>query len=275
MALPARLGEISSPAPHRKGQLDINLASGAKGSPNPSAVVTAAPSGKTHRRKDATVVKGEPSTLPEEGNAKRTMIGLAICLAGGLACGETEHASQSHPASSAEHAAAPSGTVLSGSLGEGITTTTATVLSVDMETRRVTLRNEDGKEVTIIAGPEVRNLAQVKKGDVLRVTYRETMAYQVSRSGSATAGIGRSTEVQRAAPGENPWASVTGTTSVRATITNIDNAKGQVTLGGPQGGVMVVTVRDPSKLDQIRVGDLLDVTYTEALALTVEKGDAR
>jgi len=243
--------------------------------PYPATIVTAAPSGKTHCRPDATVLEGELSSLPEEGNVKRTTIGLVVCLAGGLACSETEHAARSQRASPAEHAAAPSGTVLSGSLGEGTTTATAEVRSVDMATRRMTLRNEDGKEVTIVAGPGVRNLAQVKKGDVLRVTYRESMAYEVNRPGSATSGIGRSTEVQRATQGENPGASVTDTTSVRTTITSIDKAKGQVALRGPQGGVVVVTVRDPSKLDQVRVGDLLNITYTEALALTVEKGNAR
>jgi len=206
---------------------------------------------------------------------KRTTIGLLVALAGGFGCSETGHAGGSHPSPAAQHAAAPSGPVLSGNLGEGTTTARATVRSVDMERRRVTLRTEDGKDVTIVAGPEVRNLAQVKKGDVLRVTYRESLTYEVNRPGTATSGVGRSTEVQRAAPGEKPGARVTDTTSVRATITNIDTAKGQVTLRGPEGGETVVTVRDPSKLDQVRVGDVLDLTYTEALALAVEKGDAR
>jgi len=41
-----------------------------------------------------------------------------------------------------------------------------------------TVEDTDGKRFTIVAGPEVRNLAQVRKGDVLRVTYRESIAYQ-------------------------------------------------------------------------------------------------
>jgi hypothetical protein len=35
--------------------------------------------------------------------------------------------------------------------------------------------------------------------------------------------------------------------------------------------VSVVKVKDPSKLDAVQVGDLVDITYTEALAVAVEK----
>jgi hypothetical protein len=161
--------------------------------------------------------------------------------------------------------------VLSGSLGEGVATATATVQSVNMKTREVALRDESGKTVRVTAGPEVRNLAQVKKGDVLRVTYRESLAYTVNRPGAATAGVGKTTEVRRAAPGDKPAAHVSESVSIRSTIADIDKTNARVTLRDPDGHSSVVTVRDPSKLDRVQVGDVVDITYTEAVALAVER----
>jgi hypothetical protein len=145
------------------------------------------------------------------------------------------------------------------------------VVSINHKTRHVTLKDEDGKTMTIVAGPEVRNLAQVKKGDVLRITYRQSMAYSVAKPGKAQPGVGTSTNVSRAALGEKPGGSVTDTVSVRATIAAIDKPASEVTLRGPHGNLNVVKVKDPSKLDAVAVGDIVDITYTEALAVAVEE----
>lgn len=140
-----------------------------------------------------------------------------------------------------------------------------------MKTRHVTLKDADGKTSVIVAGHEVRNLAQVKKGDVVRITYHESIAYQVKKPGAAQPGVATSTDVSRSPLGEKPAGSVTDTVTVRATIAAIDKATSHVTLRGPRGKVIVVKAKDPSKLDAVQVGDLVDITYTEALAVAVEK----
>jgi len=149
-------------------------------------------------------------------------------------------------------------------------TGTATVQRIDHKTRHVTLKNSDGTTFTMVAGPEVRNLAQVKKGDVVRVTYHESLAYQVRRAGTAQPGVAASTDVSRAPLGEKPSGTVTDTTTVRATIAAIDKGASTVTLRGPKGNLTTIKARDPSKLDAVNVGDLVDITYTEALAVAVE-----
>src|SRR5258705_236727 len=88
---------------------------------------------------------------------------------------------------------------------------------------------------------------------------------------AAKPGVAASTDVSRASPGEKPGGSVTDTVTVRVTITAIDKAASEVTLRGPHGKASVVKVKDPSKLDAVQVGDLVDITYTEALAVAVEK----
>src|SRR5262249_19362482 len=134
----------------------------------------------------------------------------------------------------------------------------------------VTLKGEDGKTETIHVGPEVHNLPQVKKGDVVRITYHQSIAYQVSKAGTAKPGASASTDVTRSSPGEKPGGSVTDKVTVRATIEAIDKAAGTVTLRGAKGGTRPIKVKDPSKLDLVSVGDVVDITYTEALAIAVE-----
>ena len=55
-----------------------------------------------------------------------------------------------------------------------------------------------------------------------------------------------------------------------ATIEAIDLAKGTVTLKGPQGNSQTIKARNPENLKKAKVGDLLDITYTETVAIKVE-----
>lgn len=200
-------------------------------------------------------------------------IGIALCAATLAACAARHSETMAPPpaAAPAPHAAAAPSNPVAGTVGEETVTATATVRAVNMKTRHVTLEGADGKRFTVVAGPEVRNLAQVKKGDVLKITYRESIAYQVNKPGKTMPGASTSTDVSRAPLGAKPAGSVTNTVTVRATIAAIDKAKSEVSLRNADGKVTAVKVKDPTKLDQVAVGDVVDITYTEALALAVEK----
>src|SRR6185503_2749627 len=58
---------------------------------------------------------------------------------------------------------------------ENLVSTTATVQKVNLKTRQVTLKGEDGRVFTIVAGEEVRNLPQVKVKDKVVVAYHEAV----------------------------------------------------------------------------------------------------
>jgi Cu/Ag efflux protein CusF len=64
-------------------------------------------------------------------------------------------------------------------------------------------------------------------------------------------------------------------TKVTATVEKIDAANRVLTLKGPEGNVVDVSVSPAVKrFDQIKVGDRLFVTYTESLVIGVAKADA-
>lgn len=162
---------------------------------------------------------------------------------------------------------------VSGVYGESQVTKTATVQKIDLEKRLVTLKgSENGETFEVKAGPEVKNLPQLRVGDVVSTTYYESIAYEVYKPGAADVAVGtkRAEAAAAAKEGQKPGAIAAEVTQVTATIVAIDKATPSVTLRRPDGQVVAVKVRDPSKLDKVAVGDLAEITYTEAIAVVVE-----
>jgi hypothetical protein len=153
---------------------------------------------------------------------------------------------------------------------EKVVTATATVEAVDLEKRIVTLRRADGGIFDLIVGPEVRNLPQVKVGDEVVVKYHQSILVQVTKPGAAEGSQVKETVV-RAKPGEKPAGMVAKQVTVTATVEKIDKKKMIATLKGPEGKVADVKVRDPKNLENVNVGDQVVITYTEGVAVSVEK----
>jgi hypothetical protein len=63
--------------------------------------------------------------------------------------------------------------------------------------------------------------------------------------------------------------------TVTVTITAIDTKAQTVTVKGAQGNVETVKVRDPKNLVGVKVGDLVELTYTQALAIALDKAPAK
>ncbi len=147
--------------------------------------------------------------------------------------------------------------------------TTATVTSINQKTREVTIKTDDGQEHSFVASDDVKNLAQVKKGDIITIKYTEALAYQVRKHGEAS-GVATTQAAASAAPGAKPAAAVAQQTTVTVTITAIDPTIPTVTFMGPKGNTKTIKVQDPQKLVGVKVGDLVDLTYTEEIAVKVD-----
>ena len=152
---------------------------------------------------------------------------------------------------------------------------TATVEAIDPDKRIVTLKDKNGVLTDVEVSKGVRNLAQVKKGDQVVAIYREALAYEVHKAGTAKPSADTEVVGERAKLGEKPAGDVTKVQSVTATITAIDKEASRVTLKGPEGHEVTVKVRDPKKLDTVSVGDLVQLTYTQAFAIAVKPATAK
>lgn len=202
-------------------------------------------------------------------NTRALALGSAFALAGSLGwagCASSPKQAAA-PATPAASAAAP---LPSGTLREDLVTSTATVKKLDQKTRMVTLERADGSLVTFRAGDEVRNLPQVRVGDQVTASYYESIAYSVRKPGDSPPVAASAEGMVRAEPGEKPGIAGARVTTVTAKITAIDKSAGTVTIEGPQGDLTTVKARDPRNLERIALGDLVEISLTEAIGISVE-----
>jgi hypothetical protein len=155
-------------------------------------------------------------------------------------------------------------------LKENMKTVTATVESIDLATRAVTLKGPDGKVMGLKVSEEVKNLPQVRVGDKVTVTYYESIAAQIIKPGTGPASAAQQA-VATAKPGEKPAGAMVQQVTVVATVEAIDKTTQHVTLKGPEGNTVEVKVKNPKNLEGVKVGDEVAITYTEAMAISVEK----
>lgn len=144
----------------------------------------------------------------------------------------------------------------------------ATVVSVDLKSRDVTLKGPEGKTFVVQAGDAVQHLDQVKPGDVVVVAYTESLAFQVAPKGEKPQGV-----TESASRG-------TGSGQVGRTVTSyfkIDayNVDTHLLWGTTADGITKsITVQDPAaqaKLAKLPSGTVVQVTYSESLAVKLEK----
>ena len=149
----------------------------------------------------------------------------------------------------------------------------ATIIAVDQELRLITLRGPQGNLTAIEAGPEVRNLAQIEVGDTLRVVYEQ--AYIATLTGAEVASPGTDVTVGavRAEAGEMPGGAVGTMSTIMVTIESIGPEGRSATFRGPDGQLQAIDVRREEGREFARglnPGDVVQMTYAEALAIMVE-----
>jgi hypothetical protein len=155
-------------------------------------------------------------------------------------------------------------------LGEGVTLT-AKVVHVDYVDRELGLLGSDGKVVYVEVGKEARNFDQIQVGDMLNVTYYESVALFIGK-GDEKPDASSGTVAARSAKGDMPAGLVIETDDISADVKAIDREKRTVTLELPSGEMVTKKV-DPAvkAFDTLQVGDSVNVRYTEALAISVER----
>jgi len=149
------------------------------------------------------------------------------------------------------------------------------VIKIDATTRTITLKNQDG-ESTIVAGPEVKNFAEIKVGDRFDVVYELAVAVELVKVKNPGATSEQVTTTTATAPqGDKPGMITTNTVTATANVEAIDTAKNTVSLKGPQGNIFRVKVKNADLLKDIAVNDQVKVVYIEAIAAVVSAPSAK
>jgi len=149
-------------------------------------------------------------------------------------------------------------------------TVRGTVAAVDKENRTVTLKGPEGNTLTLDV-KDPGKLDVIKVGDPVVATYTEAVAFQIKKAGTATPGSTMQETRVSSKPGETPAGAISREVTVTGTITAIDKKAQTVTINGPEGNAATVKAQDPKNLELINVGDLVEIRYTQALAVSLDK----
>ena len=148
-------------------------------------------------------------------------------------------------------------------------TETFTIVAIDQTNRIVTLKDKDGLTDSIFAGPEVKRLNELKVGDKVTFRYYESVVYRIQKPGSAAAPAGGQAGIVRNT-GPRPGGTISQQLTATVTLTAIDLKVPSVTIKTDDGGVSSFKVEDVKNLEGVKVGDRVQITYTQALAVSVE-----
>ena len=146
----------------------------------------------------------------------------------------------------------------------------AQVVGIDKAARTVTLKGPKGNSLDIVASDEVKNFDQIKLGDLVVARYVEALTLELKKTKAAAGDLVVQEEAAKAKPGERPAVAGARQVTAIADVTAVDPKKSTITLKGPRGDVVTLNVRNPDQFKVVKKGDQVEVTYTEALALSVE-----
>ncbi len=146
--------------------------------------------------------------------------------------------------------------------GERVTIT-ATVEAIEQSRREVTLRDADGELRTINVGDDVKRFPQIKVGDKVSATYYDTITLRVKPA--AEPAVDTLKEGVTPGGGRKPVGTAAVQQTITATIDAIDLKVPSISFKGPRGWSYATKVQDKKALSQVKVGDRVELTWTEAL----------
>jgi len=145
----------------------------------------------------------------------------------------------------------------------------ASVVAIDKTHRSVTLKGPQGHIETVEVGPQVKNFERIKVGDQVAARYVEAVTVELKKADKTPVARVESAAGTTAKPGERPAAGIGHEIHVSAEIIALDPATQVATLRGPRQ-TLDVKIGDPEQFKLAHVGDHVEATYTQALAISVE-----
>ena len=147
-------------------------------------------------------------------------------------------------------------------------TVTATIEAIDGKSRVLTLKGADGTYEMVQAPEEMKRFSELKVGDKITAKYYDNIVIRLKKPGEAavdldTAGVTPGT-------GKRPGGTAATQRTITATIVAIDPKTPSITLTGPNGWKYSSRVEDKKALGMLKVGDKLDITWTEALLISID-----
>ena len=152
-------------------------------------------------------------------------------------------------------------------------TVTGTIEAIEAGTRQVTVKGEKGNYVTFTAPAEAKKFSEMKVGDTITATYYDNIVLRVKHPGEKD--VDTDKEAVTPSKSTKPGATAATQRTITATITEIDPAIPSITFTGPNNWKYSSKVADKQALATVKVGDKVDITWTEAVLISVQAPGAK
>ena len=161
------------------------------------------------------------------------------------------------------HAAAAQSKTITGEMK----TVTVTVEAIEQASREMTVKKPDGTYDRLYVPESFKRFDSLKIGDKITTKYYENVVLRLKPAGEkdvddASAGVVKA---------EGTAGTVARQRTITATITQLDPTVPSITFTGPNGWKYSTRVQDKAALAKVKVGDKVDITWTEATILSLEQ----
>jgi Cu/Ag efflux protein CusF len=147
---------------------------------------------------------------------------------------------------------------------------TAKIEAIDKTARLVSLKDEDGETETIYCGPEVKRFDELKVGDTVTFRYYESIAYEIRKPGQPSGLPTETGPTVTRGKGARPGGTIAQQETATVTIKAIDTKVPSVTVLTEDGRTVSFKVEDKKNLKDVKVGGKVEITYTQALMISVK-----
>jgi hypothetical protein len=151
--------------------------------------------------------------------------------------------------------------------GETITFA-GTIETIEKSSRSVTLRGPKGNLLTMRVPPEVKSFDTMKVGDTINARYYENVVLRLKKPEEPD--VNTSTDAVTKGTGASPSGTAASQRVMTVRITAIDPNVPSITLAGPNNWTYSSRVADKAALQQVKVGDRLDITWTDAVLMSLD-----
>jgi len=147
-------------------------------------------------------------------------------------------------------------------------TETATITGIDATRKLITLKSDTGEEDTFDASI-LKRFDELKVGQKIKATYYESMVFQVVKPGQAASPASAEASLNRA-KSALPAGTVSTQQKMTVTVKSIDPKVPSLTVTTPDGRIVTRKIEDKKNIEGLKIGDRIEITYTQALVASVE-----
>jgi Cu/Ag efflux protein CusF len=146
------------------------------------------------------------------------------------------------------------------------------VLAIDKAKRTVTVKGGSGAETVFFVSDEVKNFGRLRVGDIVMLNYVSALGLELKKDGKALRERVE-TEQNGTQAANQPGMSKGRTVKITADVMAVDAERNSITLRGPKRTVEM-KVEDSALLQEVKVGDQIEVTYMEATVISAKSSKA-